>query len=135
MQAAFLALALAATRALSHPSEPSNPDQAIKVEKYATRMLQLAEHADLDLDAENWWDASLKLQMWAPARWGMKLAIRVLGEESLTAKRLAEALRADVEPLVSKARADVLEYGPRDRKVRGLKLYEDLEGMMTKVLK
>lgn len=104
-------------------------DEGGLVEKYAEIMLKRWEKSREDMmidNEEDWSDANYKLYIWAPVWHGMKMARQVVGAGSPLGKRLGEKLIQDMEPLVEKSRAIVLEHTPEEDTRRGLKMYEDV---------
>ncbi|MCJ1385567.1 hypothetical protein MMC17_008690 [Xylographa soralifera] len=98
-----------------------------KVEKWARRMLDCWGGAELGVREGGWWDANRALMWWAPVEVGMRAAMGVLGEQSEVGKRLGVVLRADVEPVVRKAKGILERDGPKKGRRRGMVMYEELQ--------
>ena len=98
-----------------------------KVAKYAQRMLSLWPNADFSLDKAGWHSANTQLLRWTPTWHGMNMALRVLNSKSELGRRLNDAFRKDVQPLVEKARDILLAHPPAEGGQRlGMKMYSDL---------
>ncbi|MCJ1437603.1 hypothetical protein MMC27_006990 [Xylographa pallens] len=98
-----------------------------RVERWARRTLDCWGGAELGVREGSWWDANRALMVWAPVEVGMRAAVRVLGEQSELGKRLGAVLRADVEPVVRKAKGILESDGPKEGRRRGMVMYEELQ--------
>ncbi|MCJ1393015.1 hypothetical protein MMC18_005887 [Xylographa bjoerkii] len=98
-----------------------------KVEKWARKMLNCWKHAELGVAEESWWDANRALMMWVPVEVGIEAAMKVLGEHTELGKRLGQVLKADVEPVVRKAKSILERDGPKEGRRRGMVMYEELK--------
>jgi hypothetical protein len=105
-------------------------DKDGKVERYARRLLDRSDDARLEVETDGLTAADRKLLVLGPTWYGMKLAARVLGEDSEVGSRLARALKADVEPKISEAREihGKMEAGASRR---GIRLLEGLEASLA----
>ncbi|MCJ1287574.1 hypothetical protein MMC26_006926 [Xylographa opegraphella] len=102
-------------------------DAGGKVEKLARRTLDCWRYAELGGRDGSWWDANRALMWWAPVEVGMRAAMKVLGEQSELGRRLGEVLKADVEPVVQKAKGILEREGPAEGRRRGIVMYEELQ--------
>lgn len=129
-----IAMALAAFKVLKVGDGEGR--DVLKVEKYAKRVLDLWKNAELQLGASTgqvgWTEASQKLLVWAPVAQGMGWAIRALGEQSQTGKRLGKVLKADVEPVVVKTvvvktKRAVEDLAGKDVEWLGWSMFKEME--------
>lgn len=128
-----LAMTLTAFKVLK-AGEGEGKRDMLKVEKYAKRVLDLWKNADLHVpesEGSRWWDANTKLLIWAPVAQGMRWAIRALGEQSETARRLGTVLRADVEPALRKSERVVEESAPQREERVGVIMVKEMERVVV----
>ncbi|MCJ1403007.1 hypothetical protein MMC11_006229 [Xylographa trunciseda] len=102
-------------------------DVGAKVEKLARKMLDCWKHAELDVKEGSWWDANRALLMWAPVEVGIQSAMKVLGARTELGKRLGAVLKADVGPVVQKAKSILQRDGPTEGRRRGMVMYDELQ--------
>lgn len=124
-----LAMTLMAFKVLK-AGEGEGKRDMLKVEKYAKRVLDLWKNADLYVPASEgfgWSDANTKLLIWAPVAQGMRWAIRALGEQHETARRLGTVLRGDVEPVLEKSERVVEESAPQKEERAGVIMLKEME--------
>ncbi|MCJ1247939.1 hypothetical protein MMC30_005154 [Trapelia coarctata] len=124
-----IAMALMAFKVLK-VGEGARVGDLLQVEKYAKRVLRLWDNAELHFNTFTgeikWVDASKGLLMWAPVVQGMRWAIRALGEQSETSKRLGKVLEADVEPSVEKTK-QVVELAGGKEKMLGPMMFKEMQ--------
>lgn len=108
-------------------------DEGGKVESIVEMLLWSWTNADLASGGGEmeWFDADYKVLMWAPLWHGMKLARKVLGENSKHGKLLAEKMDQDLVPAMKAARDVVVARAAptQERLRRGVKMYEELAGV------
>lgn len=123
-----IAMALTALKALKVAEAKG---EALKVEKYAKRVLDLWKNADIRvrddiMERLYFSDANQKLLMWAPVAQGMRWAIRALGEQSETRKFLGQVLRGVVQPCVKKIKRAVELDSKKDERL-GMIMYREMQ--------
>ena len=101
-------------------------DEAGMVQKYTRMMLKNWDHAELGIEVGEWIDANHKMVMWAPVSHGVRMARKVVGEESSVGEILGEKLDQALGPLLRNAQLKLEEVTPKARKRRGLTLSEEL---------
>ncbi len=107
-------------------------DGVAVVQKYVALMLKHWEHAkfeETNVKGEDGkgHDANKILVLWSPVWHAIKMARKVMGEETPLAKILGRKLEEELEPLIQKSRLLLQEeapYGPGPR--RGLALFGEL---------
>lgn len=104
-------------------------DEGGKVETLIEMLLWCWANADLASGEMKWFDADHKVMMWAPLWHGMKMARRVLGEDSKYGKSLGEKIDQDLVPALKEAGDIVARAPPQDRLRRGVKMYEELSSV------
>ncbi|KAL8719337.1 MAG: hypothetical protein Q9225_003658, partial [Loekoesia sp. 1 TL-2023] len=105
-------------------------DEDGKVKRAAEMVVALWKNADLSFNEQNWSDANNKLMRWAPVWHGMKMAQKVLGENTPLGRDLGGIITQDLEPTVNKA-WEVVSSHANDtenakRKPRSLIVYDEL---------
>ncbi len=113
-------------RALTSSLFGESQDVDGKVKRAAEMVLAVWKNADLTVDDEGWHDANRKLMMWTPVWHGMKMARKIVGENTALGRDLATTISSDLEPLLSKAHENVSRHVSEDGSRRGLHLYDEL---------
>ncbi|KAL8912092.1 MAG: hypothetical protein Q9171_002880, partial [Xanthocarpia ochracea] len=97
-----------------------------KIKRAAEMVLAVWKNADLTVDDNGWYDANHKLMMWTPVWHGMKMARKIVGENTVLGRDLATTITSDLEPLLRKAQENVSRHVSEDSSRRGLLLYDEL---------
>lgn len=97
-------------------------DKEGKVKRAAEMVMAVWGNKDVSVDEGDWYDANYKLMMWVPVSHGMRMARKVLGEDTPMGRSLGSALTDDLEPVVTKAARLVEKHvvGETDRRGRSL---------------
>ncbi|KAL8665344.1 MAG: hypothetical protein Q9168_007719, partial [Polycauliona sp. 1 TL-2023] len=81
-------------------------------------------------DEESWYRANDKLTAWSPVWHGMKMARKIVGENTALGRDLANTVALDLEPMLKNARQVVARHvGEEDRARRGVVVFDGLEKM------
>lgn len=113
-------------RALRSTLFEEKEDGEGKVKKAAEMVLAVWKNADLKVEEERWYDANMKLMMWTPVWHGMKMARKIVGENSPLGRDLTNTLTLDLEPAIQKAHDILSRHVPEDGSRRGLIMYDTL---------
>lgn len=101
-------------------------DEEGKVERAAEMLMAVWKNRDCNVDWEDWYDANYKLMMWVPVWHAMRMARKVLGENTQLGRSLGTALTEELEPLVTKAAKLVGEHVSGETDRRGRVLFQQL---------
>ena len=104
-------------------------DEVGAVQRFAALMLKHWGSADLRFEEGDWHKANYVLVMWSPVWHGMKMARKLLGEETPLGKSLVHKVEQELEPLLRKAQIMLEEAAPESRKRRGLIIFEELSNV------
>ncbi|KAL8929562.1 MAG: hypothetical protein Q9208_001231 [Pyrenodesmia sp. 3 TL-2023] len=113
-------------RALKSVLYGKGEDEEGKVKRAAEMLMAVWKKSDCSVDWEDWYDANYKLMMWVPVWHGMRMARKVLEENTQLGRSLRTALTEDLEPLVTKAAKLVGEHADGETDRRGRILFQQL---------
>lgn len=119
-------------RALKSTLFTSSKDPDGKVKRAAEMVLAVwdPKSANTTIDEEkSWYDANQKLMMYAPVWHGMKMARKIVGENTALGRHLANTISLDLEPLLKKAQRIVAQHVGEDVTRRGLVVYGEISKM------
>ncbi|KAI4262805.1 MAG: hypothetical protein L6R42_002021 [Xanthoria sp. 1 TBL-2021] len=118
-------------RALKSTLFTSSKDPDGKVKRAAEMVLAVwdPKSANTTLDEKNWFDANQKLIMYAPVWHGMKMARKIVGENTALGRHLANTISLDLEPMLKKAQRIVAQHVSEDVMRRGLVVYGEISKM------
>ncbi|KAL8753331.1 MAG: hypothetical protein Q9199_005132 [Rusavskia elegans] len=110
-------------------TESKDPDG--KVKRAAEMVLAVwdPKSANPTLDEKNWYDANQKLIMYAPVWHGMKMARKIVGENTALGRHLANTISLDLEPMLKKAQGIVAPHVGENVMRRGLVVYGEISKM------
>ena len=119
-------------RALRSTLLEEKKDPNTKVKKAAEMILATWKTANTTLDNDNksWNNANYKLMMWTPVWHGMKMAKKIVGENTALGRELANTISLDLDPMIKKAQQIVSQHAGGDGTRRGLVVYDALSKMM-----
>ncbi|KAL8848975.1 MAG: hypothetical protein Q9221_006006 [Calogaya cf. arnoldii] len=80
-----------------------------------------------DDDGRNWREANQKLMMWAPVWHALKMARKIVGENTALGRGMTNTISLDLEPMLKKAMGIVRGHVAEDVTRRGLVLYDEIE--------
>ncbi|KAL8947342.1 MAG: hypothetical protein Q9222_006372, partial [Ikaeria aurantiellina] len=113
-------------RAVKSTISSEGKDEDGKVRRAVEMLLAVWKNAELGIEEEGWYDANEKLMMWTPAWQGMRMARKVVGENTPLGRELESTLTVDLEPLLKKAKEVVSRHVSEEGSRRGLLMFEEL---------
>lgn len=101
-------------------------DEEGKVRRAAEMVMAVWGNKEVAVKEEDWYDANRKLMMWVPVWHGMKMARKVVGDNTPLGRSLKNAITLDLEPTLEKASRIVGEHVKGEADRRGRIMYNEL---------